>query len=87
MIFKSGMLNININGDTIQTQIQANNRVMFTFRQRTRLTWNSTVDIDVNIECEALQIGEKYFVACHLFDPKYKDSPKYQMDLKRRENN
>ncbi|MFX0043084.1 MAG: oligopeptide/dipeptide ABC transporter ATP-binding protein [Candidatus Hodarchaeota archaeon] len=24
------------------------------------------------------EIGEKYFVACHLFDPKYKDSPKYQ---------
>jgi len=33
------------------------------------------------------EIGDKYFVACHLFDPKYKDSPKYQMDLKRRENN
>jgi oligopeptide/dipeptide ABC transporter ATP-binding protein len=24
------------------------------------------------------EIGEKYFVACHLYDPKYKDSPKYQ---------
>jgi hypothetical protein len=24
------------------------------------------------------EIGEKYFVACHLFDPKYKDSPKYE---------
>jgi peptide/nickel transport system ATP-binding protein len=23
------------------------------------------------------EIGEKYFVACHLFDPDYKDSPKY----------
>ena len=56
-----GETNINVNGDTIQTQIQANNRVMLTFRQRTRLTWNSNVDIDVNIECEALQIGEKYF--------------------------
>lgn len=56
-----GETDINVNGDTIQAQIQANNRVMFTFRQRTRLTWNSTVDIDVNIKCEALQIGEKYF--------------------------
>ncbi|MFX0134348.1 MAG: hypothetical protein ACFFDN_11980 [Candidatus Hodarchaeota archaeon] len=56
-----GETNINVNGDTIQTKIEANNRVMFTFRQRTRLTWNSTVDIDVNIDCEALQIGEKYF--------------------------
>ena len=23
------------------------------------------------------KLGEKYFVACHLFDPKYKNSPKY----------
>ncbi len=23
------------------------------------------------------EIGERYFVACHLFDPKYNDSPKY----------
>ena len=23
------------------------------------------------------EIGDKYFVACHLFDPKYKDTPKY----------
>ncbi|MFW9969851.1 MAG: ABC transporter ATP-binding protein [Candidatus Odinarchaeota archaeon] len=28
------------------------------------------------------QIGEKYFVACHLFDPKYKDSPKYDWSKK-----
>ncbi len=25
------------------------------------------------------EIGERYFVACHLFDPKYKDSPKYEL--------
>jgi len=25
-----------------------------------------------------IKIGDKHFVACHLFDPKYKDSPKYQ---------
>jgi len=24
------------------------------------------------------EIGDRYFVACHLFDPKYKDSPKYK---------
>lgn len=28
------------------------------------------------------EIGEKYFVACHLFDPKYKDSPKYELTKK-----
>ena len=24
------------------------------------------------------KIGEKYYIACHLYDPKYKDSPKYE---------
>ncbi|MFW9872910.1 MAG: hypothetical protein ACFFG0_07400 [Candidatus Thorarchaeota archaeon] len=52
---------IEINDNTYQTQIEANNRVMFTFQQRTRLTFNSTVDIDVNINCEALMIGVKFF--------------------------
>ena len=26
------------------------------------------------------EIREKYYVACHLFDPKYKDSPKYEWE-------
>ncbi len=26
------------------------------------------------------EIGDRYFVACHLFDPKYKDSPKYKKE-------
>ncbi len=29
-----------------------------------------------------LEIASKYFIACHLFDPEYKDSPKYQWDEK-----
>ena len=52
---------IPVTGDTIQTQIQANNRTMFTFRSRTRLRFTSTVDIDVNINCDALRIGVKDF--------------------------
>jgi len=52
---------IPVDGDTIQTQIQANNRTMFTFRSRTRLRFTSTVDIDVNINCDALRIGVKDF--------------------------
>lgn len=36
-------------GDTIQTQIEAQNRTMFTFRSRTRIRFNASVDIDVNI--------------------------------------
>jgi oligopeptide/dipeptide ABC transporter ATP-binding protein len=27
-----------------------------------------------------IEISDRYFVACHLFDPKYKDSPKYKWD-------
>ncbi len=29
-----------------------------------------------------LEISERYFIACHLFDPKYKDSPKYEWEKK-----
>jgi len=52
---------IPVNGDTIQTQVQANQRTAFTFRSRTRIRFNSTVDIDVNINCDALRIGVKDF--------------------------
>jgi len=52
---------IPVNGDTIQTQVQANQRTTFTFRSRTRMRFNSTVDIDVNINCDALRIGVKDF--------------------------
>ncbi|MFX1364355.1 MAG: ABC transporter ATP-binding protein [Promethearchaeota archaeon] len=34
------------------------------------------------IKPKLTEIGEKYFVACHLFDPKYKDSPKYELTKK-----
>jgi hypothetical protein len=60
-VVAAGETPVDVNGDTIQTQIQANNQVMFTFRQRTRLRLNSTVDIDLNIQCDALRIGEKDF--------------------------
>ncbi|MFW9864995.1 MAG: hypothetical protein ACFFEN_02780 [Candidatus Thorarchaeota archaeon] len=56
-----GETSVEINGDHVETQVQANNKVMFTFRQRTRLTLNSTVNIEMNINCDALRIGVKYF--------------------------
>jgi oligopeptide/dipeptide ABC transporter ATP-binding protein len=31
------------------------------------------------------QIGERYYVACHLYDPEYKDSPKYEWGEKEKE--
>ena len=52
---------ISVNGDIVQTQIQANNKIMFTFRGRTRLRFNPTVNIDLNINCDALRIGVKDF--------------------------
>jgi oligopeptide/dipeptide ABC transporter ATP-binding protein len=30
------------------------------------------------IKPKLIEISEKYFIACHLFDPEYKDSPKYE---------
>lgn len=29
-----------------------------------------------------LEISKRYYIACHLFDPKYKDSPKYEWEEK-----
>jgi hypothetical protein len=52
---------IDINDDTYQTRIQANTRVTFQFRERTRLRFNSTVNIDVDINCDSLRIGVKSF--------------------------
>jgi len=43
---------------------------------------------DYRLECcdkikpQLIEIGERYFVACHLFDPKYKDTPKYEWEKK-----
>lgn len=52
---------IEINSDHYQARIQANNSVMFSFRQRTRLSFDTTVNMDVDINCDALRIGVKYF--------------------------
>jgi len=52
---------VEISGETVQTQIHANNQTAFTFRNRTQIKFNSTVDIDVNINCDALRIGLKSF--------------------------
>jgi len=56
-----GETSVEISGDHVETLVQANNKVMFTFRQRTKLALNSTVSIDVNINCDALRIGVKQF--------------------------
>ena len=60
-VLAAGGSPVEISGDTVQTQIHANNRTAITFRNRTQLRINSSVDIDVNINCEALRIGVKSF--------------------------
>ncbi len=34
------------------------------------------------IKPKLIEISDKYFIACHLFDPEYKDSPKYELKEK-----
>jgi hypothetical protein len=60
-VLAAGETDVPVNGDYIETQVEANNRVMFTFRERTRLTIKANVDLEVNINCDALRIGVKYF--------------------------
>ena len=40
------------------------------------------LEICDNIKPTFLEIGERYYIACHLFDPKYKDSPKFKWEEK-----
>jgi len=49
---------INVQGDSIQTQLQSNFRTMFCFQERTRLTICSNVGLNLEIECDALRIGD-----------------------------
>jgi hypothetical protein len=57
-----GETEVPINNEFIyQHRIEANNRTMFKFAQQTRLTFTSNVDLVVNIECDASEIGVKFF--------------------------
>jgi len=50
---------IEVQGDTIQTQLQSNFRTMFWFRETTRLTVSANIDLELDINCQALRIGDK----------------------------
>jgi len=50
---------INVQGDTFQTQLQSNVRTMFCFQERTRLTVCANTGLELDLNCEALKIGEK----------------------------
>ena len=47
--------------DTYEGQLQANTRTPYLFRERTQLTVYCSQNLDLKIDCEALQIGVKYF--------------------------
>ncbi|MHA1985068.1 MAG: ABC transporter ATP-binding protein [Promethearchaeota archaeon] len=38
------------------------------------------LEICDKVRPSSLEVGDNHFVDCHLFDPKYKDSPKYQWE-------
>ena len=50
---------ITVQGDTIQTQLQSNVRTMFWFQERTRLTICGNIDLELEINCDAIGIGIK----------------------------
>ncbi len=52
---------IEINGDTVQAQVQSNCKAIYSFRQRTRLTIDSNVNLQLDINCDAMNIGDKSF--------------------------
>ncbi|MFW9822934.1 MAG: oligopeptide/dipeptide ABC transporter ATP-binding protein [Candidatus Thorarchaeota archaeon] len=46
---------------------------------------NYRMEICDKVKPSLTEIASRYFVACHLFDPKYKDSPKYIWDEEEKE--
>ena len=50
---------IKVQDDAIQTQLQSNVRTMFCFRENTRLTVCANIGLELDINCEALRIGDK----------------------------
>ena len=49
------------NGDHVQEQIKANERVRFRFRERTKITVESKEKANCSIDCDAKRIGDKDF--------------------------
>lgn len=59
---ESPVVTNDINNDSTTGVVEANIRTMYRFRQRTQLTFHANVNLDLNMDCEALQIGVKDFV-------------------------
>ena len=52
---------IEVNGDTLQEQLNANTQYNYRFRLRTQLRIKANVNIELNINCEPMNIGVKDF--------------------------
>jgi len=52
---------VEVPGDSIQTQLEANTALTLRFRNRTRLMISADVNLNLNIDCDALRIGVKDF--------------------------
>ncbi|MFX0030881.1 MAG: hypothetical protein ACFE8B_16830 [Candidatus Hermodarchaeota archaeon] len=50
---------IEVQGDSIQAQVQNNTRTTFRFLERTRLTVCANIGLELDVKCEALRIGNK----------------------------
>ncbi len=50
---------IDVQGNAIQTHLQSNVRTMFCFQERTRLTVCANIRLELDINCDALNIGDK----------------------------
>ncbi|MBY8980004.1 MAG: hypothetical protein KGD72_06420, partial [Candidatus Lokiarchaeota archaeon] len=50
---------IEVQGNAIQTQLQSNVRTKFFFQERTSITVCANIGLELDINCEALNIGDK----------------------------
>ena len=53
---------VDVEGDSIQTQLQNHVRTTFRFRERTQLTICANVEVNLNLDCEAMRIADKDFI-------------------------
>ncbi|MFX1596882.1 MAG: hypothetical protein ACFFBK_12560 [Promethearchaeota archaeon] len=53
---------VEVSGDSIQTQLKSNDKTTFLFRERTQLTIFTDIEMALYLNCETLRIGEKDFI-------------------------
>lgn len=52
---------VEINSNMLATQLQAGEEATYRFRERTRIRINSSAPVDVNVDCDAMNVGEYMF--------------------------